>query len=284
MSFGPPPLQIKNVSGETIPPRSFVKLGAFVTANGRASMEADKPDGSEGAYGVTAAKEIPADGIGICYRAFDQGVWVAFEGTAPEEGDTWGPAEGEWKLNSGGTGYAVVQVDVAAERAFVFAIGGGGAVLVGQLLSGTTDVGGTVSIQPGKLCPVDDGSGSDGSGGVGSGSGDSCPDQGTAAFSGNFVAVGDPVDAVCPIVFARSGSICAFSRIPRGSCDGGSGSGSGSGSGEESLPEYVVLSCEQTVASFTSDIIDCCDGQYVKVGETCLRFVGSASETEWGCP
>ncbi|SFH96339.1 hypothetical protein [Planctomicrobium piriforme] len=121
------PLLVKNVSGETIPARSFVRVtGGEKLANGVHVLLVDKPnDDTDARILVTDLVPIAADKVKRAWNPTFP-VWVKpADVEALEPVQEVGPAAGEWDAASDGTGFDCVMVDEDAGLALVIAKGGG---------------------------------------------------------------------------------------------------------------------------------------------------------------
>lgn len=124
---------VKNSTGETIPPRSFVKVAPYEKLeNNRHVVTGEKPDGDGDLFVITGECSIAAGRTGVAYWATAP-VWVAFSGDPPdlEEGIVEvGPSEGSWEMDAEGSGFHCLFVDEDKSLALVREIGGGKAALI----------------------------------------------------------------------------------------------------------------------------------------------------------
>lgn len=114
-------LRIKNVSGETIPARSIVALGAGETtaADGARVFHVEKPSGSTVFYAITGNTDISDGEFGTAVVPWEP-TWVKYDTSdTPSAGDEWGVASGSFKLDSGGKEFFVYAVDSGNELACV---------------------------------------------------------------------------------------------------------------------------------------------------------------------
>lgn len=100
---------IKNVSGEAIPARSFIKVtGGEKLTSGQECMHGDKPDVDGSVYIVSGLAEIPVDGIGYGFWPSSP-VWVKYS-SAPAPVEEVGPESGSWECDPNSSGFDCLRV------------------------------------------------------------------------------------------------------------------------------------------------------------------------------
>lgn len=124
IEYSPIPTPGLNASGESIPPRSFVKAGSGdeveVTVGSNTAMiqvaTAEKPDGASGAYFVTGPGTV-ADGSQVALYSPATPVWVKFS-SAPS-GTDCGPVNDSWEASDAGTGFQLHRYNSATGMGLV---------------------------------------------------------------------------------------------------------------------------------------------------------------------
>lgn len=138
LKTGRPPVRIKNVSGGTIPARSF----ALITNITGGVFEVDQVDTDvvePSRLVATGPAEIADEAYSIGFPCSDGAVWIKYNSTAPTEGRYFGPVNGQWygQLNYFGFvvhevsgNYAKVGIEKLNGVYETTAAGGGGTVKV----------------------------------------------------------------------------------------------------------------------------------------------------------
>lgn len=140
---------IKNVSGETIPVHSFVKVTPLTKlANGTWVVQGDKPDDEEGAiYVVSGRAEIAAGTTGTGYWIGEKPVPVrvaVYSSVTPVQ--DIGPADGEWTADGEGSGFKCVGTFEDGDMAWIVRIGGGSCKEQWKIIVWGNPTGGSVTI------------------------------------------------------------------------------------------------------------------------------------------
>lgn len=100
---------IKNVSGEEIPARSFVKVtGGEKLTSGQECLHGSKPDGDGSVYVVSGLAVIPAGGIGYGFWPSSP-VWTKFS-SQPVPVEEVGPESGNWECDPDGSGFDCLRI------------------------------------------------------------------------------------------------------------------------------------------------------------------------------
>lgn len=100
---------IKNVSGEEIPARSFIKVtGGEKLTSGQECLHGDKPNGEGSVYVVSGLAVIPAGGIGYGFWPSSP-VWVKYS-TQPVPVEEVGPESGNWECDPDGSGFDCLRI------------------------------------------------------------------------------------------------------------------------------------------------------------------------------
>lgn len=128
VEYSPTSITGVNGSGESIPPRSFVKSGASgsnvtITRGADTStfraVTAEKPNGSDGdAYFVTGPVAT-ADGSQLLLYSPVTPVWVKFDSVPT--GNACGPVSGQWTASSSGTGFRLLHYESSSGMGLIVA-------------------------------------------------------------------------------------------------------------------------------------------------------------------
>ena len=125
-----PRVLIKNVSGETIPGRSFVRVtGGSDSTAGIPMVHGDKPDDQDDSlYVVSGPAQIAAGEIGGGFYP-SSFVWVKLTGS-PSPVVEVGPVDAAWSGSTDGSGFKCARTQGDLGLVVVLGGGGGGGVIV----------------------------------------------------------------------------------------------------------------------------------------------------------
>lgn len=134
----PTPWYVKNNSGEEIPAYACMQATGTEDVGGRTFIAVGKPanvDGSTGGYLFNGPRAIEADGFGVGHPG--PIVTALTDGSTVTAGDEWGPASGQWyietkaDLTEGGHWFRAIGADsVATDTARIFTINNGEVITV----------------------------------------------------------------------------------------------------------------------------------------------------------
>lgn len=103
-------LPFVNDAGEAIPPFSIMQIGSGWTDTAeRDYFNVVKPTADGRLWIINGPNEVADDyetGYGMATDA--PGVLVAYGGGTPAAGEEWGPVDGSWEIEAGGTGYLIL--------------------------------------------------------------------------------------------------------------------------------------------------------------------------------
>ena len=127
-----------NESGETVPPYGVLKItGWEADRNERDHFTATKPDGSEGIFLLNSMFPVPDGKIG--HLTDHNGMRAKVKTGSPENGEIWGPTDGDWGLVKDAPGFKIVGDFAAGAVRVMFAetpaasAGGAFAIVVGTV-------------------------------------------------------------------------------------------------------------------------------------------------------
>jgi hypothetical protein len=97
----------RNDSGESIPAFALLRPTGWTSVEGLPMLTMGKPnaDSQEGLF-LNSERSVDTGGFGTC--TWDSPGNVAYTGSSPSNGQTWGGKSGSWLLNSGYGGWLVV--------------------------------------------------------------------------------------------------------------------------------------------------------------------------------
>lgn len=99
-------LPFRNVDTETVPAFAVMKVSGTETLLTRTLLQCEQPDGSAGAIYVTnGPTSVTPQKFGSCNAG--RSCVARYSGTTPGNGDQWGPANGQWELDTGGIGFTI---------------------------------------------------------------------------------------------------------------------------------------------------------------------------------